>query len=213
VLSPIALGALPAGTDDVTRDSARQAAERELIKPEYHHVKPLMVRAYEWLFEHLARLISQAAEAAPGGAFGLAGIVLVLVGIAVLVRYRLGPLASSARRQAVFDPTRPLTAAEHRATAVAAADAADWVTAVRERFRALVRELEERGLVEPRAGRTADEAVAEVAALLPAAAQQLRQAATWFDDIVYGGRTATQDSYRTVAAADDIARESRPVLA
>ena len=58
-------------------------------------------------------------------------------------------------------------------------------------MRAIVRSLEERALLDPRPGRTADEAAAEAGRALPAHADRLRAAARDFDDVTYGGRTAT----------------------
>jgi hypothetical protein len=207
------LSALATDVDDVTRDSARRAAEHELLRPEYHHVKPLLVRLLDYVGRKIADLLSAASDAAPGGAFGLVGIVLILALIVVLIRYRMGRIAATAKRQSVFDGQRLLTAAEHRLAAEAAAAAGEWATAVRERFRGLVRALEERTLLEPRPGRTADEAAAEAAGALPQAADRLRAAARQFDDVVYGGRTAGRDSYDVVVAADDAATQAQPVLA
>ncbi|MDX6223938.1 MAG: hypothetical protein QOE64_314, partial [Frankiales bacterium] len=76
----------------------------------------------------------------------------------------------------------------------------------------LVRSLEERTLLEPRVGRTADEAVAEAALALPSAAHVMRSAADRFDEVVYGGRQATAESYQAVVAADDAAMRTQPVL-
>jgi hypothetical protein len=204
---------LSSDVDDVTRESARQAAERELIKPEYHHVKPLMMRFLEWVVDRLSDLLRHATAATPGGALGLVGLLLLLVLLGVLVRYRVGRLAATARRHGVFDAMREQSAAEHRAAAERAAAAGDWATAVRERFRAVVRTLEERTVLEPRLGRTADEAAAEAAPTLPEAADALRSAARRFDDVVYGGRAATDEAYLVVAAADEAVTASRPVFA
>lgn len=205
--------ALPLDVDDVTRDGARQAAERELIKPEYHHVKPLFLRLVEWIWSHLNQLFGAAAAATPGGGFGLIGIFALLVGAGLLLYFRVGRVSGSARRgEAVFDGSRLRTAAEHRAAAVAAAEQGEWDVAVRERFRALVRALEERSLLEPRVGRTADEAAAEAAVALPSAADLLAAAAGQFDEIVYGGRAASEPAYRLVADADDTVRDAKPVF-
>ena len=204
---------LPLDVDDVTRDGAREAAERELIKPEYHHVKPIFLRVPEWLWDHLQKLFDAAAGATPGGGLGLLALLAIIIGAALLVYFRVGRVTGVARRhQDVFDTSRPRTAAEHRAAAMAAADLGDWDVAVRERFRAVVRALEERALLEPRVGRTADEAAAEAAATLPSVGELLKSSAEQFDEIVYGGRSATQTAYRLVADTDDSVRDARPVF-
>jgi hypothetical protein len=129
------------------------------------------------------------------------------------VRYRLGGFVAEARRTAVFDPAHELTASEHRAAAERAAADGDWPTAVRERFRAVVRGLEERAVLEPRLGRTADEAAAEAGVAFPDSRSSVRAAARVFDDVVYGGRPATEESYRQVSDVDQVLHASQPVLA
>lgn len=191
--------------NDVTRDSARREAERELVKPEYHHTPPLLLRAATWLLEHLGKLLARAEQAAPGGGLGLLGLVLLLIGLLVLLRWRYGALAPAGRRGLVFDGERPRTAADHRDAAERAAAVADWPTAVRERFRAVIRSLEERTVLEPRLGRTADEAASEAGLALPPAAAPLVAAAQVFDEVVYGGRPATESGYRAIVAADEAA--------
>ena len=126
----------------------------------------------------------------PGGLWGVAVLLLVLGLAAVAIKVGVGPIgrASGGERAVFVGKTR--SAAEHRARADAAAERADWHAAVIERYRALVRSLEERGLVDERPGRTADEAAAEGAAALPPAADLLRPAARAFDDVAYGGRAA-----------------------
>ena len=73
-----------------------------------------------------------------------------------------------------------------------------------ERFRAIVRELEERAVLAEQPGRTAGEAAAAAAGRLPALAAELAAAARLFDDVRYGGRVATP------AAHDGPARASTP---
>jgi len=211
-VTAVAFWALPAGVDDVTRESARRAAERELVKPAYHHTEPLLLRALNWFIRQVLDLLDRAALAAPGGKLGLVGFVVLVVLVVLAVRYRVGRLAATGRGQSVFDSRRLLTAQEHRSAAEAAAAAGEWAVAVRERFRGLVRGLEERTVLEPKVGRTADEAVAEAGGALPAAARAMGLAARAFDDVVYGGRTADEQSYVIVAGADEAALSARPVL-
>ena len=65
---------------------------------------------------------------------------------------------------------------------------------MRERLRAVVRELESRGVLEPRPSRTADEVARDGSAAVPDLAEPLRRATTTFDEIWYGGRTADASS-------------------
>jgi hypothetical protein len=72
------------------------------------------------------------------------------------VLHRTGPLARRGpQREALFAGSAVLTAQAHRELAEAAAGEGRWADAVRERLRAVVRELESRGALDPRPGRTA----------------------------------------------------------
>jgi hypothetical protein len=97
-----------------------------------------------------------------------------------------------------------------RAAAEAAAAAGDWTLALQERFRAVVRGLEERTVIEPRPGWTAAEAAAGAGRALPDLAEQLRAGASRFDGVTYGGRRADAAAYQQIAALDAAVVESRP---
>ncbi|NKY85501.1 DUF4129 domain-containing protein [Nocardia veterana] len=93
-------------------------------------------------------------------------------------------------------------AAHHRAAAESAAGHRDFDTALRERFRAVIRGLEQGGVLEVRRGRTARETALAAADALPGTADEFDGAARSFDEIVYGGRAATPDEYHRLSAAD-----------
>jgi hypothetical protein len=96
------------------------------------------------------------------------------------------------------------SAAWHRAAADAAVAAGHLRTAVLERFRAVVRELEERAVLAEQPGRTAGEAAQAAASRLPALGERLTAAARIFDDVRYGDRPATpemDDALRELDAA------------
>ncbi|MFC6985013.1 DUF4129 domain-containing protein [Streptomyces cirratus] len=112
---------------------------------------------------------------------------------------------------ALFDEAAR-TAADHRAAADAHAAAGRWTEAVQERMRAVVRSLEERTLLDPRPGRTADEAAAEAATRLPQHAGDLRAAARAFDDVTYGGRTGDPDTYGRLRTLDLALERATPLL-
>jgi hypothetical protein len=197
----------------VGRDEARDAARRELADPAYHAHEPSLVeRGVQWLIEQVARLLDRASEAAPGGWWSLLFLLAVAALVVIVVRHRVGPLARTVRRPEPVFAGRPRTSAEHRRAAAAALARGDTAEATRERFRAIVRGVEERGLLDPRPGRTADEAAREAAALLPGCAEGLWTAAHVFDGVWYGDRPATAAGYERIAAADEQVAAARPAV-
>jgi hypothetical protein len=131
----------------------------------------------------------------------------------VVVRWRLGRAARTARvRSATLDPTGT-SAADHRRRAAEHEAAGRHDEAVREWMRALVRGLEERDLLVSRTGRTAGEAAREAGAALPAAAEAVTDAARCFDETVYGGRPADAQAVARGRAADETVQATHPVPA
>ena len=196
----------------VDRDTAREAAERELRRREYADAQPsLVARVAGRVLREVGELLARAAEAAPGGRLGLLAL-LVLVGLLVaVVLRRVGPLARSGRPPALFAGSALLTADEHRARAQTAAEQGRWAEAVRERLRAVVRELEARGALDPRPGRTAGEVARDGGAAVPDVAADLARAAALFDEVWYGGRPADASSYAVLVAVDERVSDRRPV--
>lgn len=188
----------------VGRDEARQAAERELSKGIYHQNEPGPIeRIVNAVGEWLDRLLSRAAQAAPGGTLGLLVLVLIIAAIVAVVVWRTGPVRRGARAgTATVELSGSLDAAEHRRRADAHAADGRFAEAVRERMRAIVQELETRGVLEPRPGRTADEVAREAGAAVPPVAADLRTAATVFDEVWYGGRAATAQADELLRRAD-----------
>lgn len=209
---------LRTGDDDppvtIPRAPAREAAERELSDPAYHRHDPsLLQRALNRFWEWVDDLFSAASGATPGGGLGLLVITLAVLAIAAALWWRLGTphRAHAASSPALFDDC-PRTAAEHRAAAEAHAAQGHWNQAVQERMRAIVRSLEERALLDPRPGRTADEAAAEASLPLPTHATELQSAAQSFDAITYGSRTATEPTYTRLTTLDKALTETKPTL-
>ncbi|MFI5616976.1 DUF4129 domain-containing protein [Streptomyces sp. NPDC051567] len=195
------------------RDPAREAAERELSEPLYHANDPsLLQRALDRFWEAVGALFERASGATPGGTLGLLAVLAVTVLAAAALWWRLGTPRRAATGADVLFGDRTRTAADHRATADAHAAAGRWTEAVQERMRAVVRSLEERTLLDPRPGRTADEAAAEAARSLPDHATALRAAARAFDDVTYGGRTADADTYARLRALDLTLDRAKPLL-
>ncbi|MFE3603809.1 DUF4129 domain-containing protein [Streptomyces sp. NPDC059142] len=198
---------------DTPRLPAREAAERELSKPMYHENDPnLLERALSRLGEWIGRLFDAASGAAPGGPLGLTVVVLIVVALCAALWWRLGTPGRRPTTTGTLFDDGPRSAAQHRTTAEAHAAAHRWTEAVQERMRAIVRSLEERALLDPRPGRTADEAAAEAGRTLPGHADRLRTAAREFDDVTYGGRTADEPTYLRLRELDTDLERAKPHL-
>ena len=158
-----AIAAQVAAAAPVDRDEARRAADRELSKGVYHQNEPGPIdRALNSVFDWISRLLDRIAGSTPGGSLGLLVLLAVVVAVAAVVIWQTGPVRRGARtRIALVELSGDLTAVEHRRRADEHAAAGRFADAVRERMRAIVRELESRGVLEPRPGRTADEVARE----------------------------------------------------
>ncbi|MFE9025733.1 DUF4129 domain-containing protein [Streptomyces iakyrus] len=195
------------------RDPAREAARRELSKRMYHENDPsLFQRALDAFWDWLGKLLNAASTATPGGTLGLIVVILAVIAVLAALWWRLGTPRRQPTSSATLFDDRPRSAADHRATAEAHAAQGHWNQAVQERMRALVRALEERALLDVRPGRTADEAAAEAGRALPAHTDRLRTAARDFDDVTYGGRSATEQSYHRIAELDRDLERTKPQL-
>lgn len=197
----------------IPRAPAREAARRELSKGVYHENDPSWFQqALDAFWEWVGKLFGAASTATPGGALGLLVVIAAVIAVLGALWWRLGtPRREPTSAPALFDD-RLRSAAEHRAAAEAHAAQGHWNQAVQERMRALVRALEERALLDLRPGRTADEAAAEAGRALPAHTDRLHTSARAFDDVTYGGRAATEQSYRRLAELDRDLERAKPQL-
>lgn len=200
------LPAVPVGPDAPT---ARRWVLEELADPAYSRDESLLDRFVGWVTEQLGGL--QGVGLPPLGA--LAVVVGVAVVVVLLALWIAGPVrgrvTTRRRAQAVLAADDRRSADDLRAAADAAAAAGDWPTAVADRFRAVVRGLEERGVLDERPGRTAHEAAGLAGRALPAVADALARGGDRFDDVVYGHRTATPDDDARLRALDDAVRSAR----
>ncbi|MGB0963000.1 MAG: DUF4129 domain-containing protein, partial [Mycobacterium sp.] len=111
-------------------------------------------------------------------------------------------MAAVAETSALFGD-HELSATEHRATAERFAASGDWAPAIRHRLRAIARQLEEDGVLDPVAGRTATELARAAGRVLPELADELTMAAEAFNDVTYGARPGQESQYRMIASLDD----------
>ncbi len=202
------------GAGELGREAARRAAQVELSRHEYAAARPpLVIRLVDRLLNEVGRLLRASSAQVPGGNTGVLLLLLLLGAAVALLVLRLRPSRGAAGRAELFGTGGVLSAADHRALAEAAAARGEWAHAVRERLRAVVRELEARGVLDPRPGRTTVEVAREAGALVPALAEALRRGATTFDEVWYGGRSADTASYAVLVDLDRTVTSTRLVLA
>ena len=177
------------------RGAAARLAREELAQQVYQQAKPgWLLRLIQWAFGKLQALLDRAAGVSPGGYVGLLLTLLLVAIVVVVIRWRTGPLGRRTAASPSLFTARELTAAEHRQAADRHAAAQEWAAALRERLRAVIRGLEERGILDERPGRTALEAASDAGRALPECAADLRRVAVLFDEIWYGGRAAGPDA-------------------
>ncbi|MGL4173748.1 MAG: DUF4129 domain-containing protein [Actinomycetota bacterium] len=192
-------------------DQAREWMREELTDPAYADAQPsILIRVSRWFLRWLTELLPS-----PGGVVShwvwVVVVVLILIGIAFILRLRSHRLRNvkQANRAGVFGETAA-TAAEYRLRANQAAAEQRWSDAVRDRFRAIVRSLEERVIVDENTGRTAREAACEAGLAIPAISAPLTDAARQFDAVQYGNQPMTFDDDAQMRAVDDATQRARP---
>jgi Domain of unknown function (DUF4129) len=196
------------GGPAVTRGQGQQLARAELSKAVYHPGVPFTER----IERAIARLLNAAGASVPVGWWSVVALAALLVIVAAAAAYWIGPVMRS-RRSRALDPLLSAgqrTARDHRQEAERRAAAGDYSAAIIESVRATAVELEERGILPPRPGRTADEFAAEAGQPLPRHAAALREAARLFDDVRYGERPGTAAGYQRARDVDAQVRSARP---
>lgn len=190
--------------DPVGGSAAERAARAELRRGEYHRDDPsLVTRALKWITDKLDTLFTGG-----GGSHALLLLLVVVLAVGVVIAVRAGVPGRQVRGPAdtEADPLAPLAARDHRRRAEQCAADGRHAEALREWLRAAVQTIEERGVLPPRPGRTGVATARAAGPALPAAAEDLATAMTAFDEVWFGGRTATAaDVARGRAAADGVA--------
>jgi len=203
------LAEVPVDPDAAT---AQRWARAELADPVYHQSPSLLELLLDWLWEQLAQAQQALTAFDARTAAVLAAAGVLLAGVVALVV--AGPVGRARRgRRASVDVfgDDARSAAELRASADAAASAGDWAAAVLDRFRAILRSLEDRTLLDPRPGRTAHEATEVAGGRLPQHAAELRRAGRLFDDVCYGDTVPDAADDASLRELDTSLRTARPV--
>lgn len=193
------------------RDEARRRAIEELGKAKYGGVPPWVADAASWVGRQLERLLELYLRFAGGPdrsgsgvSPGFVIVVLVLLVAIALVVWKVGlPRWRRTRRDATVEMDPTAAPDDYRMLAQRHAEVGDWRSAVRDRFRGLVRDLEVRTVLDVRPARTAFEAAGSAARTLPDARGALMAGAELFSAVLYGDHPADPDAYARMVAVDD----------
>lgn len=192
-------------------DEARRLLENELARPEYHDPG-------NWIRDQLQRLIDWLTSGPDGVTTMSDGqVAALIIGAVILVGaviwLVMGPLRADRRRKpgAVLDDEER-SAADLLEDARLLAGSDDWGRATLQAYRALVRSLAERAIIDESPGMTAHEAAGRAAPRLPSLAPALAEAADVFDALAYGHRPGSHSQYEAMLALHAEAAATLPTL-
>ena len=185
----------------------RDLAHRVLARREFSTPAPSpLQRVRQWVLEQLGRLFGSLvtgdrASLVAWAVLAAGGALLVLLA----VRFARGVTADAARSSASAAGTGRRRGADWRSEAAGHEEAGRWRLALRCRYRALVADLAERGLVEEIPGRTAGEYRVEVSRSVPAVAADFAGATELFEQAWYGvGTTGPAEAGRFGSLAERV---------
>lgn len=179
----------------VESDDARAAAEDVLRQDDYGEASNLLLDAVVWLLEQITRPL----ESLGGGGWAtVAGWLVLGALVAGSATLAVRATRGIARDRAVHPVTAagPADPDEWRRAATAARSRGDHTEAVRCEHRVVELEMERRGLIEPRRGRTAGELQRAMATAVPAAGDLAGELRSLFDRARYGSGATPADSNR-----------------
>jgi hypothetical protein len=191
---------VPGGGPLIGRHGGQRLARRELAEMTFWQ------RIVNWLLH----LPTNAGRVIPGGWFGLIALAILAVLVVTLVFYWVRPARTRRAPAESVLGGQSMSARDYRRSAQRLADAGDYAGAIVDGVRAIAAELEERGTLPPRPGRTAGELASEAGSELPEVAAGLRAVTQLFDDIRYGDKAGSLAGYQLVSRIDKDLRAARP---
>lgn len=192
---------------DISREEAQRRANEELAKATYGGIPEWLTDLLRWVegvLKSFLELVTGQVQPGSGLSWGFIIVIVVVLIVIALIIWRVGLPRWQQRKQrdAEVEIDQSISPSEYRDLAAAAAARGDYRTAVRERFRAIVRELEFRTIITPRPSRTALEAALAASRELPPTREPMYTAATLFSAVMYGDREATAADWEQIVAAE-----------
>lgn len=205
---------IPAGPPPLDPDEARSRILEELAKAEYDN-SPGFV---DWLLGKIEQWYSDLVAGIDGSSAAQAGIavllLLALLVVAFLVLRRTGMIRRSHSLAVApeLDADPVLTAAELREASRSSITSGRFDDGAVLALRSLVRDLDQRTLLDVSAGLTAHEAADRAAFSYPDLRGRLQRGATAFDTAAYSPRHATEKQADDLLRLAEYIAESAPDL-
>lgn len=205
---------IPLSPPDVDPDEARRRMLEELSKSEYDDspgfVTWLLGMLETWLMDVLDGI--DGSSAAQAGIFVALAVLLVVVAFLVLRRTGLIRRGAELTVETALDAEESLSAAQLRTAAREAIEAGRTDDATVLAMRALVRDLDERTLLDVTDGLTAHEAAGAAAVPFPDLRSRLQLGAEAFDTAAYSFRTTGAKQAQDLVRLTEYIAESSPDL-
>ncbi|HZK05404.1 MAG TPA: DUF4129 domain-containing protein [Actinomycetaceae bacterium] len=196
---------------DPTAHEARQMAEEELSRSVYNPGDSLFARIGRWIAGFFMDLFTgRLGATSPVLTVIILAIVAIGVVLAVVFASRVRRIrnVTVSRSHQLFDDAR--SAAQLRGDARAAAARGDFTAAFLDTYRAIIRSLDERVLIDDRPGLTAHEAALLAVVPFPRFSGMWQWAADAFDAGCYGRRTLTESELEQIQTLDRDVQRTRP---
>lgn len=205
---PLTRPDMPVTPDD---GEARSWLSDELSKTVYQDAKPgLLERLLTTIGQWLADVLRNVTAVDPD-----LGVVLIgfgAIAVILLAVWLIRPRRNARTRElpGIFDGTTVHTAAEHRAHAAAAAGNGRYDDGLTEILRAVIVSAEERGVLDPAPGRTADEVSALLQSVFPGRRSGIGWLTSRFNEVRYGNGSAGAGDYGRAAALEEALQGEHP---
>ena len=194
-----------------TPPQAREWLKQELQGSEYR--SPWLESAQRWVANLLSSLLDGARNLA-----GLSPLITALIAI-VVIAFLAWVLPRVRREPAVLGPAGAvledltITSQHYRDLASRSRRESRYDDAVLDGFRAIAKDMSDRGVLDDAPGRTAHEVSLVLSSPFPRHADRLAGAADLFDSVRYGHRHANADQATRIYRLDAELAATRPILA
>jgi hypothetical protein len=174
---------LTAPPDEVRRTVHDVLAQREFRQPP----RSLLERARTWAIEEFSRVLDSMFRGGRGSVIAWSIVAVALVVLGLLVARFVRRTTADPEVTAALAPRHRRSSAEWLSEAAAHEALGEWRDGMRCRYRALVADLVDRGVLDDVPGRTAGEYRSELAGRTPVVAPDFSGASELFERAWYGG--------------------------